>query len=805
MPKLWTLHIILLLSLFFSGFSRAETLKEKVSKLVTYSIVIPEIVTERVRRDTGDSSDFFKIPDEDKLSYSLPIEDVTHLIHLDKNKGFLSEDYTRYTYDKNGNLQTSNPELQRHCHYRGFVEGVKDSLVILSTCAGLSGLIFIDNKTYVIEPITESSINEHLLYEMQQMRHKHCGTTNINPEVKHKDEPSVHGTTNYKDSLDFITEHLRKKREVLAQTYYVEFVFVVDNTRYKFMNSNATAVENQMTSMANILDVLYQQLNIRVVLVGLEIWQEQNYINVTNTAGNVLGSFVKWRENDLLPRKRNDAAHLIIGQSYGGILGMAFVSSICSPSTSGGISSFTDNDVAFVASVVAHELGHNLGMLHDNTNTSSCYGNFIMTPYATNSKVFSNCSEDFFQTLIMNGGGQCLKNIPPPSEVYTAPSCGNNILESGEECDCGTPQECQNVCCNAKTCKFMPGAYCAAGACCQNCQISVAGTPCRPAVDVCDFPEFCNGSSAFCPFDTYVMNGYPCANNTTYCYNGICQTFDYQCQQLFTSAAKKAPDTCYQIINTGGTNFGNCGPGNVKCAPQDVLCGKIQCINVDANNPPPGAFITTFNQNNVVCVNVFFDLGSDVPDPGYVHTGTGCGTGKACVNYKCTNASALGFSCDIKNNCSGNGVCDNLGNCYCNYGWAPPHCNTWGYGGSIDSGPTHIDTSVRDGLLIFFLLVVPVLSLIAILVFKRNAIKDKCCQKKSSNRYRAKTPEANRGPQTRPPPNKPSQNTVIQTSQSAAFDPSEEHTAYAPRYPPWPAAPPRPSGFNSHYEANIPT
>ncbi|KAG2463152.1 ADAM9 protein, partial [Polypterus senegalus] len=117
------------------------------------------------------------------------------------------------------------------------------------------------------------------------------------------------------------------------------------------------------------------------------------------------------------------------------------------------------------------------------------------------------------------------------------------------------------------------------------------------------------------------------------------------------------------------TNASSCS-GSYIMSPYatDVFCGKIQCINVDANNPPPGAFITTFNQGGVKCVNAFFDLGSDIPDPGYVHTGTGCGTGK---------------------------VCNNLGNCYCNYGWAPPHCNTWGYGGSIDSGPTHIGKLVQ--------------------------------------------------------------------------------------------------------------
>lgn len=39
------------------------------------------------------------------------------------------------------------------------------------------------------------------------------------------------------------------------------------------------------------------------------------------------------------------------------------------------------------------------------------------------------------------------------------------------------------------------------------------------------------------------------------------------------------------------------------------------------------------------------------------------------------------------NDCNGNGICNSLGHCHCNVGFAPPDCTYPGPGGSNDSGP----------------------------------------------------------------------------------------------------------------------
>ncbi|XP_067100856.1 disintegrin and metalloproteinase domain-containing protein 9 [Osmerus mordax] len=709
----------------------------QTSKPVSYTVVKPQLIR-RWKRNANIPKEN-KADETDHLAYTLNINDNKHILYLKKNKDFLSQDFVQYSHDKSGSPKTTYPKLNDHCYYHGKVKGHDDSLVALSTCSGLRGVIIVNNESYGIEPAPPFTANKHLLYHL---KHSHseafaCGVT---------DEDS-HNESHYVfDPAMSLTALIRRKRN-LPQTRYVELALVADNLRYKFKKENESAVREEMVELANLLDGYYKQLNIRVVLVALEIFKTGNPFDVEGSAGEVLGRFMAWRKETLLPKKRNDASHLIVGRpsAYrGGILGMAFVGTVCSVASSGGINVFSDNSLPYFSTVVAHELGHNLGMNHDNGRCSCNGGSCIMDASATGSTSFSMCSGADFERLVLRGGGVCLKNQPLLSDVVNVAKCGNGILEEGEQCDCGSPEVCTNKCCDAATCKFTRGSSCAQGSCCNNCQVSVSGTPCRSSVNSCDLPEFCNGKSAFCSTDHYIMDGQTCESNAAYCYEGRCQTYDYQCKHLFEKGATKAADICFQHANTKGDLFGNCGITStgayIKCSVSNAMCGKVQCTNVDTNNPPPGAQVSIQVIDGSSCVNADFNLGSDVLDPAYVNEGSLCDKGKACIDFKCVNATALlpQLNCDAQNTCNGRGWCNDQGHCHCNDGWAPPLCDRSGRGGSIDSGPAQIDYSLRNGLLIFFLLVIPILVLLVLVllyVFKQDTLK--CVNQSCATRHRS--------------------------------------------------------------------
>ncbi|XP_051771375.1 disintegrin and metalloproteinase domain-containing protein 9 [Ctenopharyngodon idella] len=703
---------------------------DQTSYLKNYDVVKPQLVHERWRRNADPSHTPAQDRHADSITYSVRIDGSERILHLTKNTDFLSKNFVVISQDvqEKGKVE--------HCHYQGYVEGYEDSLVALSTCEGLRGVILVGNESYGLEPILHSKANEHLLFLLKDSQSEPfvCGVASeTSPSEDH---------SHYADMSMF----LRKKRN-LPQTKYVELVLVVDNQRFLVKNSNTTAVRNEMVQLTNLLDTYYKELNIRISLIGLKIFDKENPFSVEGNAGEVLGRFVQWRKSELLPQLRHDVGHLVVGSGAypGGVLGMAFVGTVCSVNNGGGISTFSNSALQSFSTVVAHELGHNLGMSHDDISGCNCSGSCIMASTNSGGTKFSDCSANDFERLILRGGGVCLRNQPSQDNIITVPRCGNGILESGEECDCGTPQECNNKCCNAETCTLTKGSACAAGSCCENCQINVAGTPCRPSVNPCDLPEFCGGASPFCPADFYIMDGLPCAGDTAFCFEGRCQTFDYQCKQLFGSAATTADDKCFSHANTLGNEFGNCGYSGTSpkpCEVRNAMCGKIQCV-FDSNNPPLGATVSVvkIEGGTITCMNANFGLGPDVPDPAYVKTGSVCAPGKVCLDFTCLNSSVLDQSqkCDAQRNCSSNGVCNDQFHCHCNNGWAPPNCDKAGRGGSIDSGPAQIDYSLRDGLLIFFLLVVPILVVLIIVllyVFRRDSL-NRCIKGCPSRRQRS--------------------------------------------------------------------
>ncbi|NIG59343.1 disintegrin and metalloproteinase domain-containing protein 15 isoform 4 [Pontoporia blainvillei] len=211
---------------------------------------------------------------------------------------------------------------------------------------------------------------------------------------------------------------------------------------------------------------------------------------------------------------------------------------------------------------------------------------------------FSNCSRQALEKALLGGMGSCLferlSSLPSMASV-----CGNMLVEPGEQCDCGFPDDCADPCCDYFTCQLRPGAQCASdGPCCQNCQLRPASWQCRSTRGDCDLPEFCPGDSSQCPPDVSLGDGEPCAGGQAVCMQGRCTSYAQQCQALWGPGAQPAAPLCLLTANTRGDAFGSCGRSPdgsyVSCAPS---ASKAPEKVIFALLSPSGRCASTINAN----------------------------------------------------------------------------------------------------------------------------------------------------------------------------------------------------------------
>lgn len=624
---------------------------------------------------------------------------------LTLNKDFLPETFTYSFMDEDGNdfIEKPTPQEINNCYYHGFVKDIPGSTVVVSTCGGLKGTMILSSDVLVFEPIDEEDLT-HILYRPPTQPHQ-CGN-------------SPHES--FIDIVNPFAKHTRLKRAVRDEKKYIELMVVADKKEFDRYKTREKLFEN-IKNIVNHLDALYKKIDLRVVLLHVEVWDKgDKIVNVNTNAQTVLNNFLKYRKDRIRsvsndsPWRYTDNAQLLYGGDFeGSTVGMATVSSMCG-FRSGGVN--MDHGVAVnTASTLAHEMGHNLGMSHDTSDCKCDSRTCVMAPSVSYilPDAWTDCSSKYLEQGYEYGTGNCLLNVPESSRVFGGPACGNGIIEKGEQCDCGLPDECTSNCCNATTCQLYKEADCDAGACCTaSCKFKSC-KECRETANECDIAEYCSGTSAYCPGNIYKNDGQSCLNGAGVCYGGVCKTHEMQCQEIWGSGATNGDDQCYLSVNKKGDVNGNCGWINGRfraCTPENAMCGKLLCSG--------GEQFPLIGRDRYFYKNTFRDFvcktlsstnsSSDVGDTGLVSDGTKCGDGKICFDGECSDMSLFTGSCT--SDCNGHGVCNNFGNCHCEYGWAPPDCSRKGNGGSFDSGPicvSSVDTATVL-LLVFFLVILPI-------------------------------------------------------------------------------------------------
>lgn len=524
-----------------------------------------------------------------------------------------------------------------HCHYHGYVGDSLSSISAISIVNGnlLSGFFHDGQHIYYLHADTSKSYTI-LSKSINLCNNDHSNNTPFNSsngqdrvQIKHRSRRETKSTKQ--------AEHNYIMHEPFASnssSLYIEILIVHDHSQYLEYKRNDTIIVERTMQIVNFMNAFYRQLNIYISLVGIVLWTERDEIELTEDGDATLTNFLKYRYEKLLPRYYHDNAQLITSTSFNGsVVGKALKGPICTHEHSGGVNTDHSHNSIVIAVTLAHELGHNLGMEHDEDDKCSCPDEKCLMSSSSNTvhpKYWSSCSIDYLEESKRHGLLDCL--VKKPEKVY-GPVCGNGFVEEGEDCDlgellptfgtsrsksksncndkqgyCGQQNvDAMNPCCDRKKCKFTKNATCAQGPCCNLFTCSVYnGTEtkiCRPRKTECDFEEICDGNSEYCPSDVYYHDGTECGPTTSlatidldinnnrgkaFCYEGKCSSHESQCQLLWGTNSVVSKDICYEQ-NIHGNSSGNCGYNREDksfngCEQEDAICGMLHCVH---NQVPP--------------------------------------------------------------------------------------------------------------------------------------------------------------------------------------------------------------------------
>ncbi|XP_012370070.2 disintegrin and metalloproteinase domain-containing protein 2 [Octodon degus] len=631
-------------------------------------------VPEKIHTVTGEGGT------EVEVSYKITIDGTTYTVNL-VQKIFLPHYFKVYGYDNAGIMKPLDQQIKNFCYYQGYIEGYPKSLAIINTCNGLRGLLQFDNISYGIEPLESSLGFEHLLYQ-----------------VKHENK-SVLLYAEKDTSLKNVTYKIKSvKPSEFSQ--YIEMHAIIEKDLYKHLGGDIAIVTQKIFQLVGLMNAFFSSFNLTVILASLEFWIDENKIPTTGDVNELLHRFQNWKKSYLVLRP-HDMAFLLVYRDAPSYIGAIFQGMICDRDYGGGIALYPKSiTLDSFGIILVQLLSLSMGIPYDDINQCHCPGTVcIMNPEALHSsgvRMFSNCSMEAFAHFMTKQMSQCLQNQPRLEPAYRQnPVCGNNKVEQGEVCDCGTQEECVSappVCCEYSSCRLKDGAQCAQGPCCDNCQFKAEGQVCRSPADECDLPEVCNGTSDSCKEDLYILNGHKCGENKWICINGRCLTGKSQCVQLFGEGVEFGPPECYQQLNSKNDMSGNCGitgPGKyTACTPSNLKCGKLICLHNKKEILRNKEAITIYsNISGQICVGAEYALNHKNKGKMWVQDGTVCDTGKVCRNKQCVDDTYLGYDCTPQT-CNNNGVCNNKKQCHCDPPFAPPNCeNAVGssIGGSVDS------------------------------------------------------------------------------------------------------------------------
>ncbi|XP_024906271.1 A disintegrin and metalloproteinase with thrombospondin motifs 16 [Pteropus alecto] len=406
-------------------------------------------------------------------------------LQLETSRKLVAPGFVVQTLGKGGTRSVQPFPPEEFCFYQGSLRSHENSSVALSTCEGLSGMIRTQEADYFLKPLPSHLAEElgdsagggrpsHILYKRSaeprapagrqavmvqrqrelekshvfyhEKRHPHGGWNPRRPQKQHfcgrrkkyMPKPPAEDLFVLPDEYQ---PGPRSKRAVLKprrnEELHVETLVVVDR-RLACGHRHEKTVSHVVPTWAACLfqvSALFKDGtiggNINIAIVGLILLEEeQPGLVLRHHADRTLSSFCQWQSG--LTGKdgaRHDHAILLTGLDICSwknepcdTLGFAPISGMCSKYRSCTVNEDTGLGLAFT---IAHESGHNFGMVHDGEGNlcTKSEGNIMSPTLAGRNGLFSwsPCSRQYLRRFLSTAQATCLADQPKPVKEYKYP------------------------------------------------------------------------------------------------------------------------------------------------------------------------------------------------------------------------------------------------------------------------------------------------------------------------------------------------------------------------------------------------
>ncbi|XP_061669446.1 A disintegrin and metalloproteinase with thrombospondin motifs 17 isoform X2 [Syngnathoides biaculeatus] len=559
----------------------------------------------------------------------------------------------------------SQMDRNQLCLYSGSVLDRPGSLVSLAACGGLTALVHVGGEVLFVRPLEEreprnesrsgafSGLKHQVLRRRRSERDadrawQRCGTARQDVEEQ-------------KSSKVTEEEEDRGKRAAVGveDAYTVETLLVADSDMVRY--HGAEAAKRFLLTVMNMVSNMFQhqslgvRINIRVTKLVL-LHSRPEKLKVGHHGERSLGSFCQWQHEEFgrapylgsnrVPGGRDgippvDSAVLVTRTDFCvhkeepcDTVGMAYLGGVCSAKRKCVLAEDNGLNLAFT---IAHELGHNVGMSHDDDHAACAGHAYVMSGEWVKGRnpsdlSWSSCSRGDLQKFLRSKSSACLAHTDPRTREHLP------LPPKLPGMHYSVDQQCQILFgSNATFCSDMQHLMCAGlwclvegdGSCKTKLDPPLDGTQCGPdkwcraseCVSKTPLPQHVDGD--WSPWSPWSMCSRTCATGV-----GFRQR---KCDN-------PPPGPGGRPCPGANVEHKACeGPPCPKGAPS---FRDLQCLSYDRNGGKKKSdVLTAVVDDEKPCALFCSPAGRDVPVPtaDRVMDGTPCGPFEAdlCVNGRC--------------------------------------------------------------------------------------------------------------------------------------------------------------------------